>query len=154
MILQQDIGDCNTNNFNSDSLKLWRTNMDIQFIANPIACIKYVLSYVMKSENGLSEILKQTANEFKDQDIQNQMKKVLSTFTNKREVSIHEAVKRVLLQWLFKKSRTVINVSNHPGEERHRMPKSNSLPLLAEKDDNHEDIWMASVHDQYAARPD
>ena len=32
------------------------------------------------------------------------------------------------------------------------MPKSNSL--LAEKDDNDEDIWMASVHDQYAARPD
>ena len=60
------------------------------------------------------------------------MKKVLSTFSNKREVSIHEAVKRVLSQWLFKKSRTVINVSNHPGEERHRMPKSNSL--LAEKE--------------------
>ena len=152
VILQGDIGDCNTNNFNSDSLKLWRANMDIQFIANPIACIKYVLSYVMKSENGLSEILKRTAKEFKDQDIQNQMKKVLSTFANKREVSIHEAVKRVLSQWLFKKSRTVINVSNHPGEERHRMPKSNSL--LAEKDDNDEDIWMASVHDRYAARPD
>ena len=59
---------------------------------------------MMKSENGLSEILKQTAKEFKDQDIQNQMKKVLSTFANKREVSIHEAVKRVLSQWLFKKS--------------------------------------------------
>ena len=43
VILQQDIGDCNTNNFNSDSLKLWRANIDIQFIANPIACIKYVL---------------------------------------------------------------------------------------------------------------
>ena len=152
VILQRDIGDCNTNNFNSDSLKLWRANMDIQFVANLITCIKYVLSYVMKSENGLSEILKRTAKEFKDQDIQNQMKKVLSTFANKRAVSIHEAVKRVLSQWLFKKSRTVINVSNHPGEERHRMPKSNSL--LAEKDDNDEDIWMASVHDQYAARPD
>ena len=152
VILQRDIGDCNTNNFNSDSLKLWRASMDIQFIADPIACIKYVLSYVMKSENGLSEILKRTAKEFKDQDIQNQMKKVLSTFANKREVSIHEAVKRVLSQWLFKKSRTVINVSNHPGEERHRMPKSNSL--LAEKDDSDEDIWMASVHDRYAARPD
>ena len=58
VILQQDIGNCNTNKFNLDSLKLWRANMDIQFIANPIACIKYVLSYVMKSDNGLSEILK------------------------------------------------------------------------------------------------
>ena len=152
VILHRDIGDCNTNNFNLDCLKLWRANMDIQFIADPIACIKYVLSYVMKSENGLSEILKQTAKEFKDEDIQNQMKKVISTFANKREVSIHEAVKRVLSQWLFKKSRTVVNISNHPVEERHRMPKS--AAQLKEKDDSDEDVWMVNVHERYAGRPD
>ena len=126
--------------------------MDIHFIADPIACIKYVLSYVMKCENGLSEILKRTAKEFKDEDIRNQMKKVLSTFANKREVSIHEAVKRVLSQWLFKKSRSVVIVSNHPAEERHRMPKS--AAELKDKDDGDEDVWMLSVHDRYAARPD
>ena len=112
----------------------------------------YVLSYVMKCENGMSEILKRMAKEFKDQSVQDQMKKVLSTFANKREVSIHEAVKRVLSQWLFKKSRTVINVSNHPAEERHRMPKSDFE--LAGKEDDDEDVFMASVHDRYAARPD
>ena len=66
----------------------------------------------------MSEILKRVAREFKDQSVWDQMKKILSTFANKREVSIHEAVKRVLSQWLFKKSRTVINISNHPAEER------------------------------------
>ena len=95
----------------------------------------YVLSYVMKCENGMSEILKHMAKEFKDQSVQDQMKKILSTFANKREVSVHEAVKRVLSQWLFKKSRTVINISNHPAEERHRMPKS-SFELADKEDDD------------------
>ena len=92
------------------------------------------------------------AKEFKDQSVQDQMKKILSTFANKREVSVHEAVKRVLSQWLFKKSRTVINISNHPAEERHRMPKS--AFELADKEEDDDDVFMASVHDCYAARPD
>ena len=152
IILERDIGDCNTNNCNLDCLKLWRANIDIQYVADPYSCIMYVLSYVMKCENGMSEILKRVAKEFKDTEVRNQMKKILSTFANKREVSIHEAVKRVLSQWLFKKSRTVINISNHPEEERHRMPKSASE--LADKEDDDEDVFMASIHDRYAARPD
>ena len=152
IVLERDIGDCKTNNCNLDCLKLWRANMDIQYVADPYSCIMYVLSYVMKCENGMSEILKRVAKEFKDQSVREQMKKILSTFANKREVSVHEAVKRVLSQWLFKKSRTVINVSNHPAEERHRMPKSSFE--LADKEDDDEDVFMASVHDRYAARPD
>ena len=152
IVLERDIGDCKTNNCNLDCLKLWRANMDIQYVADPYSCIMYVLSYVMKCENGMSEILKCVAKEFKDQSVRDQMKKILSTFANKREVSVHEAVKRVLSQWLFKKSRTVINISNHPSEERHRMPKS--AFELADKEDDDEDVFMASVHDRYAARPD
>ena len=152
IVLERDIGDCKTNNCNLDCLKLWRANMDIQYVADPYSCIMYVLSYVMKCENGMSEILKCVAKEFRDQSVRDQMKKILSTFANKREVSVHEAVKRVLSQWLFKKSRTVINISNHPSEERHRMPKS--AFELADKEDDDEDVFMASVHDRYAARPD
>ena len=152
IVLERDIVDCKTNNCNLDCLKLWRANMDIQYVADPYSCIMYVLSYVMKCENGMSEILKRVAKEFKDQSVRDQMKKILSTFANKREVSVHEAVKRVLSQWLFKKSRTVINISNHPAEERHRMPKSEFE--LAGKEDDDEDVFMASVHDRYAARPD
>ena len=152
VVLERDVEDCKTNNCNLDCLRLWRANMDIQYVADPYSCIMYVLSYVMKCENGMSEILKRVAKEFKDQSVRDQMKKILSTFANKREVSIHEAVKRVLSQWLFKKSRTVINISNHPAEERHRMPKSGLD--LAMKEDDDEDVFMASVHDRYAARPD
>ena len=152
VILQRDIGNCNTNNFNAHCLQLWHANIDIQYIADPYSCIMYVLSYVMKCENGMSEILKRVAKEYKDETVQKQMKQVLYQFANKREVSIHEAVKRVLSQWLFRKSRCVIYVNNSPAEERHRMPKHQWE--LAELDDDDEDIFKPSIHDRYASRPE
>ena len=50
------------------------------------------LSYVLKCENGMSEILKRVAREFKEESVQNQMGKILSTFANKCEVSVHEVI--------------------------------------------------------------
>ena len=152
IILEWDVTDTKTNNYNADCLKLWRANMDIQYVADPYACIMYVLSYVMKCENGMSEILKRTAKEFKDETVRKQMGKVLSTFANKREVSIHEAIHRVTSLWLFRKSRTVVHINNAPKEERHRMPKNHNE--LIELEDDDEDVFKPSVHEQYAVRPD
>ena len=70
VILQRDIGDCNTNNFNGHCSQLWHANIDIQYIADPYSYIMYVLSYVKKCENGMSEILKRVAKEFKDETVQ------------------------------------------------------------------------------------
>ena len=72
----------------------------------------YILSYVMKSECGMSETLKQVGKQFCDKEVAEQMKKIISTFANKRELSIHESGMRVMSQWLFKKSRTVVSISN------------------------------------------
>ena len=151
IILERDIADCKTNNFNPICIHLWRANMDIQYVADPYECIMYVLSYVLKCENGMSEILKRVAREFKEESVRNQMGKILSTFANKHEVSVHEAIHQVTSQWLFRKSRSVVFVNNAPKEECHRMPKSPSE--LAGMEDDDEDVFMASIHDRYAARP-
>ena len=126
--------------------------MDLQFIADSYACIMYILSYVMKSECGMSETLKQVAKQFHDKEVEEQMKKIISTFANKRELSIHESGMRVMSQWLFKKSRTVVSISNGPKDERFRMPKP--FHMLKNMDDDSEDIFMQSIHDRYEARLD
>ena len=126
--------------------------MDLQFIADSYACIMYILSYVMKSEHGMSETLKQVAKQFLDKEVAEQMKKIISTFANKRKLSIHESGMRVMSQWLFKKSRTVVQISNGPKDERFRMPKP--FHVLKDMDDDSEDIFMWSIHDRYEARPD
>ena len=152
VILKRDIGDSYTNNCNLDCLSLWKANMDVQYVADAYACIMYVLSYVMKCERGMSEILKRVAKEFKDECVQKQMKEVLHSFCNKREVSIHEAIYRVTSQWLFQKSRSVVYVSNAPEEERHRMPKHQAdLQQMKDEDEN---VFQVSIHERYASRPD
>ena len=152
VILERDIADSRTNNCNLHCLNLWNANMDIQYVADAYACIMYVLSYVMKCERGMSEILKRVAKEFKDECVRKQMKEVLRTFCNKREVSIHEAIYRVTSQWLFRKSTSVIYLSNAPEEERHRMPK-HQFDLVDLEDDD-ENVFQSSIHDRYASRPD
>ena len=123
-----------------DCISVWKANMDLQFCAEAYACIMYILSYVMKSERGMSETLKQVAKEFKDKAVEEQMKKCISAFANKREVSIHESGMRVMSQWLFKKTRTVEFVNNAPKEERTRLPKP--LHVLNEMDEEDEDVFM------------
>ena len=113
----------NINSYNIDCISVWKANMDLQFSAHPHACIMYVLSYIIKSEHGMSEVLKQVAKQFKDKAVEKQMKKIISAFANKREVLINESGMRVMSQWLFKKTRTVVFVDIGPKQECARMPK-------------------------------
>ena len=130
----------NIDNYNIDCISLWKANMDLQFCVHPYACIMYVLSYVMKSEHGMSEVLKQVAKQFKDKAVEEQMKKIISAFTNKREVPINKSGMRVISQWLFKKTRTVVFVDSGPKEECARMPKP--FHMLIDMDDEDENVFM------------
>ena len=39
-------------------LSLWRGNVDLQYVINEIATVKYVCSYMTKGEKGMGETLK------------------------------------------------------------------------------------------------
>ena len=140
----------NINSYNIDCISVWKVNMDLQFCAHPYACIMYVLSYIMKSEHGMSEVLKQVAKQFKDKAVEEQMK-IISAFANKREVSINESGMRVMSQWLFKKTRTVVFVDSRPKEECARMPKPFSM--LIDMDGEDKNVFLRSIHERYEARP-
>lgn len=152
VILKRDVCDMNINNYNYDCLKYWKANMDIQYIGNPYACITYVLSYVMKAEKGMSELLREVSKQYANEEIREQMKKVASSFLNKREVSIQESVMRVLGLWLFKKNKTVVYVHNGPKVSRPRVPLPQyKLQNMADDDEN---VFYKNWHDRYASRPD
>ena len=44
------------NNYNSPCLKVWRANMDIQFVLDVYACAMYIVSYISKAQKGMSEL--------------------------------------------------------------------------------------------------
>ena len=56
--LKQNLQDVFTNACNNDILSLWRGNVNLQYVINEIATVKYVCSYMTKGEKGMGETLK------------------------------------------------------------------------------------------------
>ena len=50
--------------------------MDLQYVINEIATVKYVCSYMTKGEKGMGETLKRVAKECQNDSIQTQMNKI------------------------------------------------------------------------------
>ena len=61
---------------NQNILVLWRGNVDLQYVTNEIATVKYVCSYMTKGEKGMGETLKRVAKECQSDAIWTQMKKL------------------------------------------------------------------------------
>ena len=74
-----------------------QSNMDIQYVINPYACIMYIASYIMKTERSMGKLLKQVATETRTEELSSQLRKVGTAFLTHREVSAQEAVYRILL---------------------------------------------------------
>ena len=65
-------------------LSLWRGNVDLQYVINEIATVKYVCSYMTKGEKGMGETLKRVAKECQNYSIRIQMNKIKKEFLGKQ----------------------------------------------------------------------
>ncbi|MES9882265.1 MAG: DUF6570 domain-containing protein, partial [Sedimenticola sp.] len=144
--------DVNINNYSPEILRAWQANMDFQFVSNPYACIQYVVAYITKDEREMGTLLQAVSKETADQGIQQQMKKCARAFTNSRSVSAQEAIYRVLGLPLHKSDFQTIWIPTGLPHQRVHLLKSNSvLDTLEEEDEN---IFVSSMEEKYAARPD
>ena len=69
---------------NHDILALWGANIDLQFVANEVATVMYVCSYMTKGEKGMGETLRRVAKECCDDHICTQMNKIKHEFLGKK----------------------------------------------------------------------
>ena len=112
----------------------------------------YITSYMLKSEKGTSELLRQVSKEYRGENIKVQLKQLKAAFLNHRKVSAQEAVYRILSLPLKQLSRKVVFINSSPKEERVSMLKPTSQ--LEIMDESSLDIYQIIVIDRYAARPD
>ena len=63
VILKLNLQDVFRSACNNDILSLWRGNVDLQYVINKMATVKYVCSYLTKWEKGMGETLKRVAKE-------------------------------------------------------------------------------------------
>ena len=64
-------------------MSLWKGNVDLQYVINEIATVKYVCSYMTKGEKGMGETLKRVAKECQNETIRTQMNRIKKEFLGK-----------------------------------------------------------------------
>ena len=70
--------------------------MNIQYVTGVYAMLTYLTSYLCKPEHTMSELMKKASKGAYGKDIRGEMHSIGNIFLTKREVSTHEAIKRVL----------------------------------------------------------
>ncbi|CAF4361992.1 unnamed protein product, partial [Rotaria sp. Silwood2] len=68
--------------------------MDIQFVLDTYASEKYLMSYTTKSEREKSLLFEGIHKEYREgnMSVREEMKKLIDTFFNHRQVSVQEAI--------------------------------------------------------------
>ena len=116
LIMKRKTSDIFTNGFNKQIFQIHQANMDIQLVTDHFACASYVCGYLTKNESGLSKLLKQVDDEFGNEMSKYEKLNIISSVIDKnREVSIQEAIYRLLSLEMTKSSVVVKFIStNHP----------------------------------------
>ena len=118
VVMQRKPSESWINTYNPDVIRVWRANMDLQYILDPYACVMYIAAYMLKSECSMGELLKQVSKECGSEQIRTQLRRLESVFLNHREVSAQEAVYRTLSLPLKQMSRKIVLINTAAKEDR------------------------------------
>ena len=108
------------NNYMKQCMKFWRANHDIQLSLNPYAMIQYMLSFVTKTQKGMSAIMDRACREARqgNVDIKASVRHMGNAFLNGVETSAQEAACLVLQLPITRMNREVVFLHTSPPDER------------------------------------
>ena len=150
VVLKRKPKECNINNYNLPVLThSMQANMDLQYVLNAYACVMYVVSYIMKTDHAMGELLKRVTYETRTEELKVQMKKDGSAFLTHREVSAQEAVYRLLSLPMKQLSWSVVFIDSNPKNERICVLKDN----LKDLDDDDPNVFLKNLLNRYQHRP-
>ena len=148
VFIKRNPEDVFTNNYNRYIMEIHEANHDLQMVTDPYACAEYICDYLTKGEAGVSKLLQEINNENKDLSQMELLNKLASTLDKHREVSIQEAVYRLLGLPMVKSSVKVKYINTSHPDKRDGMLKSN----LEELEDD-ESPFMNNAFKYYENRP-
>lgn len=140
------------NQYNFHILNMIQSNMDIQFILNPYACISYITDYINKGNTGLTKLLRNVSKQMQTENcsISDRLQKFANEFINGSLITAQESVYIILSMPLSECSISNIFINTKKINERSKMLKNKKS--LKELSDDSEDIFESSVFDHYAQR--
>ncbi|XP_062614811.1 uncharacterized protein LOC134276593 [Saccostrea cucullata] len=153
VFLKRSPCDMRVNSYNSVVLNAWKANIDIQYILDPYACAMYIVSYISKSQRGMSDLLNRAAKEAREGnlDIKRQVRHIGNHFLNSVEVGAQEAAYLVLQMPMTKASRDVVFINTSPSDDRVILIKTDAE--LEKLTPNSTDVECSNVIKRYAKRP-
>ena len=149
------------NNYNPTFIKHWTANLDIQVCADAYAVITYITEYFTKSENELTFKLRDIFNQTKNKGALHCKSELKKTYIAQREISICEAVYRLLPQLLMKNSNITCKFLNSDLPSKRSCLLKNvknmkghiNAPTIQLAERAGEFIKVQSAHDKYSMRP-
>ena len=93
--LKRDVDETTVNFYNSEWIKAWNANMDIQLCLDYYAIISYITDYYTKDESGTTEFLKQAAKDNKGEPMKKRLNAIKDTFISHRQIGEAEAIYRL-----------------------------------------------------------
>ena len=153
VFLKRQVKDVRVNAHNMDILRIWQANTDLQFALDPWAVCVYISSYMMKSQRGMSNLLRQACEEARagNHTVRQRMRIISNKFLNHCEVSAQEAVYLLLQMPLVQASRDVIFINTSPPEQRVFILKPKEQ--LQGLPDDSTDVTCSGLPEKYANRP-
>ncbi|XP_033746958.1 uncharacterized protein LOC117332184 [Pecten maximus] len=153
VFLKRSPSEIRVNYYSPSVLKAWKANLDIQFVLDPYACATYIVSYISKSQRGISEILEQASIEASEgnMDLRRQVRHIGNKFLNFVEVSAKEASYLLWQMPLTQATRDVVFINTSPSDQRVFLLKGkdelDSLPDIST------DIQADNQIKRYSKRP-
>ena len=153
VFLKRKPSEIRINPYMKNLIGAWQANHDIQYVIDAYACAMYIISYINKSQRGMSAILDKANKEAKrgDMDLKQKIRHIGNQFLNNVEVSAQEAIYLLLELSLTESTRSVIFINTSPPEQRAVFIKDKEE--LQKLSKNSTDIMKSNDVKRYTIRP-
>lgn len=140
------------NPYNTKLLSAWGANIDIQFVLDTYTCAKYCVGYMLKSDGGMSKLLRQVNQQaaLGNTEICTKLEACARILWTGTEISAQEAAGFLLGIKNTDSSRQDIFINSSLPEERTYILKSKEE--LEKLEDDEEDVVAKGLIDHYANR--
>lgn len=93
LFLKREIEEIRINSYNEVLLRAWEANINVQFILGGYACASYLVSYVSKSQKGMSNLLHDACEEARkgNLSLKQQVRQIGNKFLTHVEICAQEA---------------------------------------------------------------
>lgn len=153
VFLKRNTSEMFVNGYNRKLLECWEANIDVQYILDPYACVRYCVGYITKTETGCSKLLQASMEDIKrgNTSAQEKLKQFANILITGSEISAQEAAAFLFGIPNTHCSRQEIFINTGLPDERVGFLKSKAeLELL---DDDDADVCTKNILDHYNLRP-